>query len=97
MIRSENYAYAEFRFLKSHTKRLGATLRLPNEIICSFYYDLCIDSVEALCILLKWLAYPSRYSDMISRFGRPAPQLSMVVNQMMDKLLTLSLDIYSEI
>ena len=53
MIRSENYAYEEFRFLKSHTKRLGATLRLPNEIICSFYYDLCIDSVEALCILLK--------------------------------------------
>lgn len=67
---SEDDAYAEFRFLKNDIKRLGRTLKLPDEIICSFYIDLRIDSVEALCVLLKRLAYPNRYSDMISRFGR---------------------------
>ena len=77
---SEDDAYAEFRFLKNDIKRLGRALRLPNEIICSFYNDLRIDSVEALCILLRRLAYRNRYSDIISRFGRPVPQLSMVVN-----------------
>ena len=83
---SEDDVYAEFRYLKNDIKRLERALWLPNEIICSFYNDLRIDSVEALWILLKRLAYPNRYSDMISRFGRPVPQLSMVVNQMMDKI-----------
>ena len=83
---SEDDAYAEFRFLKNDIKRLGRALRLPNEIICSFCNDLRIGSVEALSILLKRLAYPNRYSDMISRFQEPVPHLSMVVNQMMDKI-----------
>ena len=83
---SEDDAYAEFRFLKNDIKRLGRALRLPNEIICSFCNDLRIGSVEALSILLKRLAYPNRYSDMISRFEEPVPHLSMVVNQMMDKI-----------
>ena len=83
---SENDVYAEFRFLKNYMKRLRRSLRLPNEIICSFYNDLRIDLVEALCILLKRLAYPNRYSDMISRFGRPVPHLRMIINQMMDKI-----------
>ena len=59
-------------------------MRLPEEIVCNLYNNLRIDSLEALCILLKRLAYPNRYSDMIPRFGRAVPQLSMVVNQMMD-------------
>ena len=58
---SEDYAYAEFRFVKNDVKRLGRALRLPDEIICSFYNDIRIDSVEALCILFKRLAYPNRY------------------------------------
>ena len=58
---SEDYAYAEFTFVKSDAKRLGRALRLPDEIICCFYNDIRIDSVEALCILFKRLAYPSRY------------------------------------
>ena len=83
---SEDDAYAEFRFLKNDVRRLGTELRLPNEIICGFYNDLHIDSMEALCILLKRLAKPNRYSDTVSKFGSPVPQLSMVVNQMMDKI-----------
>ena len=31
-------------------------------------------------MLLRRFAYPCCYSDMISRFGRPVPVLSMVTN-----------------
>ena len=34
----------------------------------------------------KRLVYPNKYSDMISQFGRPVPQLTMVVNEMIDKI-----------
>ena len=82
---SEHDAYAEFRFLKNDIKSFGGALRLPNKKICS-YNNLIIDSVEALCISLKRLAYPKRHSDTISWFRRPAPQLSMVVDQTVDKI-----------
>ena len=35
-------------------------------------------------MLLKRLSYPCRYGDMIHRFAKPVPVLSMVTNQMID-------------
>ena len=35
-------------------------------------------------MLLRRFAYPSRYSDMISRFGRHLPILSMITNTVLD-------------
>ena len=40
--------------------------------------------MQALCILLRRLAYPCRYSDMPPRFGRPVPVLSIISNQVLD-------------
>ena len=37
--------------------------------------------VEALCVILKRLAFPCRYSDMMLRFARPVPQLTMISNK----------------
>ena len=71
---SEDDAFAEFRFSKKDSKRFGTALRLPIERTCGFYNDLHIDSVKVQYILLKRLAYPNRYSYMISRFGRLVPQ-----------------------
>ena len=81
-------AYTEFRFFENDISRLAfpLALRLSNVIVCSFHSDVRIDSVKSLCILIKQLAYPNRYSDMISWFGGTVPQLSMVVKQMMDKI-----------
>ena len=36
--------------------------------------------MEGLCMILKRFAYPCRYSDMVHRFGRPVPVLSMAAN-----------------
>ena len=35
-------------------------------------------------MLLRRLAYPCRYSDMIPRFGRPTPVWSVVTNEVLD-------------
>ena len=39
--------------------------------------------------MLLWrLGYPSRYSYMMARFGRPAPVLSMITNEVLDFIYT---------
>ena len=40
--------------------------------------------MEGLCVLLRGLSYPCRFSDIIPRFGRPVPVLSMVSSQVLD-------------
>ena len=42
------------------------------------------DGIEGLCMLLKRLAYPCRYSDMVHRFTRPVPVLSMITNTVLE-------------
>ena len=37
-------------------------------------------AMEGLCMVLKRMAYPCRYSDMILQFGRPASVLSFFTN-----------------
>lgn len=79
---SDNDCEAEFRFQKNDIVRLKNALQLPEEISCTLYNNRKIDSTEALCVLLKRLAYPCRYSDMIPRFGRSVPELCMICNEM---------------
>ena len=57
---SEDDCITEFRFRKNDIKRLQRALNLPNEIVCYLYNDLKVDETEALCVLLKRLAYPCR-------------------------------------
>lgn len=81
---SDDDVVAEFRFMKNDIVRLVRALNMPNEITCYFYNDLKVDPLEALCVVLSRIAYPCRYFNMISRFGRAVPQLSMIFNQTID-------------
>ena len=72
----------EFRFSKTEIYDLVGTFRLPEVLNC--YNGWVVDAVEALCIVLKRYAYPSRYTDLVPRFGRSVPLLCIVVNQMTD-------------
>lgn len=47
-----------------------------------------IDSMEGLCMPFWRLVYPSRYSYMMVRSGRPAPVLSMIANEVLDFINT---------
>ena len=40
-------------------------------------------------MLLKRFAYPCRYSDMVPRFARPVPVLSMITNEVLDYIYTV--------
>ena len=48
------------------------------------------DGIEGLCLLLRRLAYPCRYSDLILRFGRPVPELCMMTSHVIDTVYTLN-------
>ena len=73
---------AEFRFRKHDLQIFSEVLQMPDSFRC--YQRSVVDGMEGLCILLRRLSYPCRYSDMISRFGLPVPVLSMVSNDVLD-------------
>ena len=73
---------AEFRVEKNDLQRLAEALQIPGTLKC--YQGTVCDGMEGLCMLLKRLAYPCRFSDMISRFGRSVPELCMITNRVMD-------------
>ena len=81
---TDDECWTEFRFLKNDIYEIQEVFRIPDEI--STYNRVKIDGTEALCIFLKRFAYPCRYGDLIPRFSRPAPQLSMISNQISDHI-----------
>ena len=87
---------AEFRMLKNDVLALHRALRFPEQLKC--YNGVVADSVEALCICLRRLAFPCRYGDLVPRFARPVLQLSMITNMVISDIyeryghLLLSLD-----
>lgn len=80
--------YAEFRFKKQDIPRLAQALQLSPTFRCE-QRSVC-DGIEGLCMLLKRVAYPCRYSDMIPRFGRPVSVISLVTNQVLNYIRYLT-------
>ena len=84
---SEAECKAEFRFERGDIERLADVLQLPPTFTCP-QGSVC-DRIEGLCILLRRLAYPCRYSDMVSRFAKPVPVLCMVSNIVLNYIFDL--------
>ena len=78
----ESECVAEFRCRKRDIPKLFDVLQIPDPIICD-QRSTC-SGTEGLCMLLKRLSYPCRYGDMIHRFAKPVPVLSMITNQVLD-------------
>ena len=78
---------AEFRVKKEDVPVLAEALQIPETVRCE-QRSVC-DGIEGLCMLLRRLAYPCRYSDMIPRFGRSAPEICMITNTVMDFLFII--------
>ena len=72
----------ELRFDKSDLPVLLRTLRFPDRFVCS-QRTVC-SGMEGLCILLKRLSFPCRYSDMALRFGRNPTELCLIFNHVLD-------------
>ena len=73
---------SEFRIEKKDLPQLADALELPETFRCP--QRTTADKLEGLCILLRRMSLPCRYSDMIPRFGRPVPELSMISNTVME-------------
>ena len=43
-----------------------------------------MSGLEGLCLLMRRLAYPCRYDDLVKMFARPVPELCMISNTMVD-------------
>ena len=92
---SDDECKSEFRFLKHDIYDLLDVLNLPDKITCQNRFSVYTD--EALCLLLRRFAYPCRYEDLVPRFGRPFPQLSMVVSETMDLLFARFGNLFSRL
>ena len=79
---ADSECISEFRVKKSDLPKLRDALQILDSFTC--YQKSVSDGMEGLCMLLRSLAYPCRYSDKIPRFGRPTPVLSMVTNEVLD-------------
>jgi len=65
---------SNFRVKKQDIPLLAEALRLPETFKCQ-QGSVC-DAIEGLCIFLRRFAYPCRYCDLVSLFGRSVPELS---------------------
>lgn len=84
---AESECLAEFRFQKRDVARLADVLNIPQ----TFRYEQgsTFDGIEGLCLLLRRLSFPCRYGDMIPRFGKPVPGLSMITNTVLDYIYAI--------
>ena len=75
---------SEFRFGHSELPLLAEALQIPQYFVCS--NGTVASGMEGLLILLKRFAYPCRLSDMIPRFGRSVPEISLILAEVTDHI-----------
>ena len=80
----DEQSFIDFRFGKNDLYTLLDVLNIPEKVIC-IQGTACKD-IEALCILLKRLAFPIRYSDMTPMFGRNMTETCLIYNKMIDHI-----------
>ena len=81
---TEEECEVELRFQKNDIYHLANALNFPDVFRC--YNGLVVDSLEALCVCLKHFGYPCRYADLVTRIGRPVPQLCMISRKVVDEI-----------
>ena len=74
--------YKKLRFEKTDIPILADVLGLPDVFRCP--QRTTAKKLEGLCILLRRLAFPCRYADMMPMFNRPVPELSMITNEVLN-------------
>lgn len=67
------------RFAKNDIHQLLLHLSIPAFYKCP--NGTVASGLEAFLILLRRLTYPNRLSDLCLLFGRPEPELSVIVRQ----------------
>ncbi|CAC5395056.1 unnamed protein product [Mytilus coruscus] len=71
-----------FRFDRDDIEILRCALRIPDTIVCS--NRTTAKGTDALCMVLRRLAYPCRLEDLEPIFGRSKAELSYIINEVLD-------------
>ena len=71
-----------FRFKKPHLDILRRALRIPDELKCK--NGISETGMNGLCILLKRLSYPNRWTDGCPAFGRCPSDLCIIFYHVLD-------------
>ncbi len=79
---TEEDCLSNFRFSKEDLLRLKTALRMPQYFV--MHNRAKASGLEALCILLRRLAYPNRLTDLTPLFGRSKFDLSRLFNMALD-------------
>lgn len=79
---SDEECWTSFRFGKLDIAYVANVLRLPDKFRCSNRTS--AGKEEAFCMLLRRLAYPCRYVDLMPQFGRSLPEISLITNAVTD-------------
>lgn len=109
----DSFCYVNFRFYKEDIRRLKEVFQIPDEIVLKNRTN--VSGEEALCILLRRLAYPNRFvknnftifvfvlmhferlSDLMQFFPRGISALSLIVNAMVDHILSAKGDVLESV
>lgn len=83
---TDEECFLHFRFHKRDLQRLVCSLGIPLEVRMPQSFS--VSGIEGLCILLRRLSYPNRYSDLESMFGLSRESLSIVSNEIMNIVIT---------
>ncbi|XP_048588229.1 uncharacterized protein LOC116608277 [Nematostella vectensis] len=79
---SEAELKAEFRFGRGEIDLLLEALQIPESFNC--INGTVSSGLEGLLMFLRRFAYPCRLGDMIPRFGRSIPELSLILSEVTD-------------
>jgi hypothetical protein len=79
---NDDECLSEFRVNLSELYTLADVLRIPEHFHCP--NGTLATGLEGLCVVLKRFAYPCRFSDMMYRFGRSVPELSLIASEVTD-------------
>nr|XP_047145960.1 uncharacterized protein LOC124818887 [Hydra vulgaris] len=74
--------WTDLRYRKTDLPHLLNIFRLPDVIKCT-QGTIC-RGMEALCIMLKRLAFPCRYTDLANTFGRNPTEICLIFNTVID-------------
>lgn len=83
---SEEESLSLFRFHKDDIRTLSQRFGLPETLILRDRSQ--VSGIDALCVCLRRLAYPNRLVDLERLFGRPNTTLSLIFNEVVDRIYT---------
>ena len=83
----EDECIDKFRLRKNDIALVLDALQIPGLMRCP--QGSLFNGTEGLCLLLRRLAYPCRFSDLIPMFGRSTSELSMINNEMINIIFEL--------